>query len=97
MIERYFYAWTPPVLIGAVVLLSLPWLGLIALAIFGLAAVALLAALVWAIVAAPIAVGRAIGRRWRGRHVGRPLAGLPQPQREITYLVTGKSRPGGFR
>lgn len=98
MIERYFYAWTPLVLIGAVVLLSLPWLGLIALVIFGFAAVAMLAALVWAIVAAPIAAGHAIRRRWRksGR-VGHRLAEPSQPAREISHLATGKPRPGGFR
>ena len=98
MIERYFYAWTPLVLIGAVVLLSLPWLGLIALVIFGFAAVALLAALVWAIVAVPIAVGHAVGRRLQERgHAAHPLAGLSQPKREISYLATGKPRSEGLR
>jgi hypothetical protein len=98
MIERYFYAWTPPVLIGAVVLLSLPWLGLIALVIFALAVVAVLVALVWAIVAAPIAVGHAIGRRWRERgRVAHPLAGLSQPEREISYVSIGEPRPRRIR
>jgi hypothetical protein len=98
MIERYFYAWTPLVLIGAVVLLSLPWLGLIALMVFALAIVALLVALVWAIVAAPIAVGHAIGRRWRERgHVGRPRAGLSRPEREISYVSVGDPGSGGVR
>jgi hypothetical protein len=98
MIERYFYAWTPLVLIGAVVLLSLPWLGLIALVIFALAAVAMLVALVWAIVAVPIAVGHAVGRRWRGRgHIVDPLAGLSRPEHEISYVTTGEPQPGAIR
>jgi hypothetical protein len=60
---RYFYAWTPLVLVGAVVLLSLPWLGLIAFVIAALAAVAAPAALVWATVAATRGVGRTIALR----------------------------------
>jgi hypothetical protein len=64
---RYFYAWTPLVIVGTFALLWLPWLGLIALMIAALAAVSALAALTWAMVAAPLAVGRAIGHRWHGR------------------------------
>jgi hypothetical protein len=40
---RYFYAWTPLVIVAAVVLLSMPWLGLIALMIVALVALAALA------------------------------------------------------
>jgi hypothetical protein len=72
MVE-YFYAWTPLVVVTTVVLLALPWLGLIALLIGALAALAALAALTRAIVAAPLAVGRAIGHRWHGR------SAAPQP------------------
>lgn len=64
---RYLYAWTPLVIVGTVVLLSLPWLGLIALAIFSLFALAALAALAWAIVFLPYTFGQAISRRWRER------------------------------
>jgi hypothetical protein len=71
--SRYFYAWTPLVVIGAVVLLALPWLGLIALIIAVPTALAALAALAWAIVAVPLAAGRAIGHRWHGR------SAAPQP------------------
>ena len=63
---RYFYAWTPLVIVGTVVLLSLPWLGLIALMIFSLVALVALAALAWAIVVVPYMLGRAISRRWQG-------------------------------
>jgi hypothetical protein len=58
---RYWYAWTPLVIVGTVVVLSLPWLGLIALMIVSLAA---LAALAWGIVFVPYMLSRAIGRRW---------------------------------
>ena len=71
---RYLYAWTPLVIVGTLVFLSLPWLGLIALLIAPLVAFAALAALTWALVAAPLAVGRAIGHRWHGRKAA------PQPQ-----------------
>jgi hypothetical protein len=64
---RYLNAWTPLVIVGTVVLLTLPWLGLIALVILPLFAVAALAAFAWAIVFVPYTFGRAIGRRWRER------------------------------
>ena len=60
---RYFYAWTPLVIVGTICILSLPWLGLIALMIVSL--VALTFAL--AIVSVPYILGRAIIRRWHGR------------------------------
>jgi hypothetical protein len=65
----YFYAWTPLVIVGAVVLLSLPWLGLIALMIFGLVALVALAALALAAVALPYFLVRSIGRRWQARSI----------------------------
>lgn len=58
---RYWYSWAPLVIVGTVVVLSLPWLGLIALVIVALVA---LAALAWAIVFLPYLLSRAIGRRW---------------------------------
>ena len=61
---RYFYAWTPLVIVGTLVLLSLPWLGLIALMVFALAALGALAALAWAIVFVPYMLARALIRRW---------------------------------
>jgi len=85
---RYFYTWPPLVIVGAVVLLSLPWLGLIALMVFVLAVLAALAALVWAIVAAPVALGRAIGRRWRERGIARS-----QP----AYAAVSERRSGALR
>jgi hypothetical protein len=63
---RYFFAWMPLVIVGTVVLLALPWLGLIALMLVALVALVALAALVWAIVAVPYMLGRAISRRWQG-------------------------------
>jgi hypothetical protein len=61
---RYFYAWTPLVIVGTVVLLALPWLGLVALVIVSLA---LLAALAWAVIFVPYTLSRAISRRWHSR------------------------------
>jgi hypothetical protein len=63
----YVYAWTPLVIVGTVVLLSLPWLGLIALVIALLVSPVALAALAWAIVSLPYMLSRAISRLWQGR------------------------------
>jgi hypothetical protein len=60
---RCFYAWTPLVIVATVLLLSLPWLGLIALMIAAPFALVAVAALAWAILAAPYMLGRAISRR----------------------------------
>jgi hypothetical protein len=76
---RYLYAWTPLVIVGTIVLLTLPWLGLIALAIFSLAA---LAALAGAIVLVPYMLARAIGRHWqRGSGAQQPSAALSLAER----------------
>ena len=65
---RYFYAWTPlAIVFGTVILLSIPYLALIALTIVSLAA---LTALAWAIVSAPRMLSRAISRSWHGRKGG---------------------------
>lgn len=69
---RYFYAWAPLVIVGTLVILSLPWLGLIALMIFAIVAVTALAALAWAIVVAPYTLGRTINRLWHGRTIAIP-------------------------
>jgi hypothetical protein len=73
MLVEYFYAWTPLVVVGTLILLFLPWLGLIALVLAVFVALAALAALAWAFVAAPLAVGHAIDRSWHGR------SAAPQP------------------
>jgi hypothetical protein len=82
---RYFYSWMPLVVVGAVVLLALPWLGLLALMTAALASLGALAALGWAIVAAPLAVGRAIGHR-----LHEPVA-APQPSPAV-LLAERKAR-----
>jgi hypothetical protein len=64
---RYFYAWTPLVLIATVVILTLPWLGVIALMVALLVAIAALAALAWTVVSAVHAVVRSVPRRSRLR------------------------------
>ncbi len=69
---RYFYAWTPLVIVGTVVILTPPRLGLIALMVVSLVAVAALAALAWAIVSVPLMLSRAISRQWRNRSGASP-------------------------
>ena len=60
---RYFYSWTPPVLVGTVAILALPWLAMIALIAALLVALAALGALAWATVSALHALGRSVPRR----------------------------------
>jgi hypothetical protein len=61
---RYLYLWPPLVILGAVVVLSAPWLALIALAVVAIVALGALAGLAWAIVLVPYWFVGAIGRRW---------------------------------
>ena len=81
---RYFYAWTPLVIVGTVVLLSLPWLGLIALMIFALARSRAGGARVGKVFA-PYSLGRAIGRRWH-MHVARRPGGGPVAGRTARHV-----------
>ncbi len=69
---RYFYAWMPLVIVGTVLLLSLPWLGVIALMIVSLVSLVALAALAWAILAVPYMLARAISRHWHNRTYASP-------------------------
>jgi hypothetical protein len=59
---RYWYAGTPLLTVGTVVLLALPWLGLIALIVVALVALAAPVALAWAMVLVPYRFGRTISR-----------------------------------
>ena len=80
--ERYFINWIPFVIGVALVLLALPWLGVIALMVFVLAAFAGLAALAWGIVFVPYTLGRAISLRLRsGRDVRTPSTSEPLAER----------------
>jgi len=70
-----FYAWIPAVLVGAVVILALPWLAVIALLVLVLAVAAGLGFLVWSCVAALNALGHfALGRSHRQNTVSRQVA-----------------------
>jgi hypothetical protein len=60
---RYFYKGMPLVIVATIVVLSLPWLGLIALLIVSLVA---LPALAFAIFFVPYMLIRAIARGWQG-------------------------------
>ena len=66
---RYFYSWTPLVIVGTVVLLSLPWLGVVALMVAALGALGTLAlAIAWAMQMLSLAMSR----RRHGRTGARP-------------------------
>jgi hypothetical protein len=85
---RYFYAWTPLVIVAAVFLLAMPWLGLIALMIATIVALVALAALAWAVVFVPYMLGRAISRRWHIRSGASPrTAPALSPTRRQTDSV----------
>ena len=84
---RYFYAWTPLVIVfGTVILLSIPYLALIALMIVALAA---LAALAWAIASVTQVLSRAISRRWHSRSgmTRRTTAALHVHQHPLAYAA----------
>jgi hypothetical protein len=84
---RYFYAWTPLVLVATIVLLALPWLGLIALIIVSLVAVP---ALAFATVVAPYLLVQAIARRLQDRHTAsRRPAVVPAPTAQRPTLRKG--------
>jgi hypothetical protein len=77
---RYFYAWIPLASIWTLLILTLPWLGLIAFMVLLFAAVSAICALGWAFIASVhalgrLALGRLIPRRSRAwRDDDQPLA-----------------------
>ncbi len=95
----YFYKWIPLVIVGTVVILSLPPLGLIALIVGSLVAMAALAALAWVIVSVPLMLGRAIRRRRqdlssvspRTAAALSPSAALSSAKREKVQLATARA------
>ena len=68
---RYFYAWTPLAILGTVVLLSLPWLGVIALMLVALALLLALAELGSAIASGLLELNAAISHRRHRREGAR--------------------------
>jgi hypothetical protein len=64
---RYWGAWTPYVVVGAIFILSAPWLALIALVLVALVALAALAALASAIVFVPYRLSRSVVGHWHCR------------------------------
>jgi hypothetical protein len=78
---RYFYAWTPLVIVGGTaVVLTIPYLALIALMVVALAT---LAALAWAIVWVPVTLRRTISRRWQGRSGASARVAVLSPAQPI--------------
>lgn len=83
---RYFYAWTPVVLVAGIFLLSAPFLGLIALMVVSLFSLVALAALAWAIVAVPYALARALSRVWQEHSAAGPrTAAVLSPARRQAH------------
>ena len=87
---RYWYAWTPLIIIGTLVFLSLPWLGLIALLVGALVPLVALAVLAWAVVVAPYRLARAVGRRWLARtgSAPRPASAWHNYRQPYAYTST---------
>jgi hypothetical protein len=81
---RYFYAWTPLVIVAAVFVLSMPWLALITLIALVIVSLVVLAALAWAIVSVPHILGRTISRRWQGRSASLRTATLSPAKRKAS-------------
>jgi hypothetical protein len=69
IVRSYFYKGFPFLILGAVVLLAVPYLGLI---IFGMVALGALAGLALTIAFVPYTLGRNIKRRWQHAHGARP-------------------------
>jgi hypothetical protein len=88
---RYWYSLSPFIVILAVVTLALPWLGLIALMLFALVAVAALGALAWGIVFVPQLLARSARRRWRSlSDMGRQPAALSTAR---PHVASAESMP----
>ena len=90
---RYWFAWTPLVVVLAVIPLALPWLGLIALMLFALIALVALVALAWGLVLVPHVLVRAVNRRRHPRG-GTSQEGAPLPTVSPSLRPTG-SMPAG--
>jgi len=87
---RYWFSFTPLVVVVTFVLLALPWLGVIALMVFTLAALATLAALVAGVVVAPYMLVRSVGglRHSRRGMVLQPVRlAAPRPPLEPTQSI----------
>ena len=91
---RYWYSFTPLVVIPTVILLALPWLGLIALMVFVLVVLVALGALAWGVVVVPRMLVRSMRRRLHSRS-GVELV-LPPPLAAARPRVgTAQSMPAG--
>jgi hypothetical protein len=87
----YLHKWTPLVIVGTVFILSLPWLGLIALMVV----LAVVAPPARAIVSVPCTLGRAISRRLHGRGGASPRAAAALRGKRFLIRISGRrGRPG---
>lgn len=91
IVLSYCYSWTPLVILMTVVLLALPWLGLIALFVFSLLVLGLLATLAWTVISVPRRLSLAVRNRWGARD----SASLPAATATALSLDTSGVRPTG--
>jgi len=92
---NYFYKWIPLLVLGTILILGLPWLGLIALIVVVFFLFSALATLAFAVARAIGAVSRAIAHRWDDRSDLRPgmaPALSPAPLRSSTGPTTADGR-----
>jgi hypothetical protein len=84
---RYFYKCLPLAALAAVVLLSMPWLGVIALIVVAVPALVALAALAWTIATAPYRLVLAFARQWHdGGATSRRKPTLP-PSPSVVHVI----------
>ena len=93
----YCFSWTPLVILMTVVLLSLPWLGLIALFVASLFALGLLATLAWTVIWVPRRLILAGRNRWRVRNGAsrRTATAIAAATAPALPLDTSSVRPTG--
>jgi hypothetical protein len=86
---RYWYAFTPIVIAGTILVLALPWLGLIAVLVAAFVVLVALAALLWAIGAVAVSISHTVGRHLHGRRRMRSRAApaLRAPARPYAYAA----------
>ena len=92
---RCIYASTPLVVVGTLVLLSLPWLGLIALMIVAPVVLVALGAFAWAFVFVPYVLSRAIGRLWQMRGEPNSRTAALSPTETPTRVARDLQAPHG--
>ena len=107
MMLRYWYSFSPLVVILTVAIFALLWLGLIALMVLALIAFAALGALAWGFVVVPQMLVRFVGRHLHSRSdaprqpatlpAARPRVGTAQPMPARAALLVASPPPDSER